>query len=81
MQNLPRLVSELIDNTTATWREDRVREVFTPIDAEAILKIPLCTRNVGDFWASNGDCKGHFSVRSSYNLIIKLKMGRESWLE
>ena len=46
----PQLVSELIDHTMAEWREDLVRQVFIPLDAEAILQIPLCTRQVEDFW-------------------------------
>lgn len=53
--NPPQLISELIDPTSATWREELVRQVFIPIDVEAILHIPLCTRRVDDFWAWQGD--------------------------
>ena len=45
------MVSELIDTTSATWKEDVIRETFTRFDADEILKIPLCTRQVDDFWA------------------------------
>ena len=47
----PVRVAELIDNTTASWNETLVRSVFTQGDAKAILRIPLCTRQVDDFWA------------------------------
>ena len=49
VQDPPQRVSELIETTTASWRVDLVRSVFTPFDAEEILKIPICTRRVGDF--------------------------------
>ena len=44
--NPPRKVAELIDPTSApaVWREDLIREVFVPVDAEAILRIPICTK-------------------------------------
>ena len=77
----PQLVSDLIDHTRAAWREDLLRQVFIPIDVEAILQIPLCTRRVDDFWAWNDDPRGRFSVRSAYKMIVKIKIGREAWLE
>lgn len=51
----PHLVSELIDSSSAIWREDKVRTVFLPVDANIILRIPLCTRHVQDFWAWGED--------------------------
>lgn len=41
--NPPQTVAELIDVSSASRREEVVREVFVPLDADAILKIPLCT--------------------------------------
>ena len=52
-----------------------------PIDAEAILSIPLCTRNIPDFWAWSAEKKGGFSVRSAYRLIIHTKIARELWID
>ena len=66
---------------TATWREDVLRQVFVPIDVEAILKIPVCTRQVEDFWAWKPDERGSFSVRSSYHMNMHLKMTREDYIE
>ena len=45
----PLHVSELIETTTTSWRVELIRSVFTPIDAEAILHIPICMRRVDDF--------------------------------
>ena len=52
-----------------------IRSVFLPVDVDTILKIPLCTRNMEDFWAWHPDRKGVFSVSSTYKFIIKSKMG------
>lgn len=81
VQNPPQLVPDLIDPSSAVWREDRIQEVFVPFDAKAILKIPLCTRHVEDFWAWREDSRGMFTVRSAYKMLIKIKLGREGWLE
>lgn len=77
----PVLVSELISPATASWNQELVNSVFIPIDAEAILSIPLCTSAVDDFWAWGKDPKGVFSVRSCYKMIIHTKRTRENWLE
>lgn len=77
----PQKVSELIDVSSATWREDEVRRVFIPIDAEVILKIPLCTKRVEDFWAWGEDNRGMFSVSSAYKMLLKMKIQRENLLD
>lgn len=79
--NPPQYVSELISTTTATWNEALVHTVFLSIDAEAILRIPLCTRNIPDFWAWSGEKKGQFSVKSAYRMILNTKINRENWIE
>ena len=58
-----------------------ILSVFLPVDVDTILKIPVCTRNMEDFWAWHPDRKGVFSVSSAYKFIIKTKMQREDWLE
>lgn len=77
----PQLVADLIDATSASWKEEMVRQVLVPLDAEAILRIPICTRQVEAFWAWAEDQRGRFSVRLAYRLIQRTKMGREAWLE
>ena len=76
----PTLVSELIDPTSATWNENLVRSVLTHFDAEEILRIHLCTRQVGDFWAWHEEKRGVFTVRSAYHMIMRTKLSRERWL-
>lgn len=76
----PRKVSELINHATSSWNEQLVRSTFIPIDAEAILQIPLCTRQIEDFWAWSEDRRGIFSVRTAYRMIQQTKLSRESWL-
>ena len=61
-QNPPMLVSELIDPTSAKWNIQKVNEVFMPMDVKVILEIPLCTRNIPDFWSWFFDKKGNFIV-------------------
>lgn len=77
----PQRVAELIEQATASWREELVRSVFTPFDAEEILKIPLCTRRIEDFWAWSEEPRGNFSVSSAYRMLVRTKIGRENWLE
>lgn len=78
--NPPERVSDLIDATSAQWRENLVRVVFTPFDAAEILKISLCTRNITDFWAWHEERRGVFTVRSAYRMILRTKISRERWL-
>ena len=81
VQNPPELVSELLLPATGSWNDDLVRSVFLPTDAEAILRILVCTSNVDDFWAWHPEKKGRFSVSSTYKFMIKTKITRENWLE
>lgn len=43
----------------ATWDREKVQHVFISFDAEVILSIPLCTRQLSDFLSWNYD-KGVF---------------------
>lgn len=58
-----------------------VRSTFFSFDAEVILRIPLCTWRLEDFWAWGSDRWGRFSVSSVYRMLVKTKLQRESWLE
>ena len=81
IQDPPQRVAQLIDATVASWREEVLRQVSSPVDAETILWIPICTRQVEDFWAWAEDPRGHFSVRTTYKMIFSIRTGREAWLE
>lgn len=80
VESLPVMVSQLIDSSSASWKEDLVREVFIPIDVDAILGIPLCTRRIEDFWAWVKDKRGIYLVRSCYRMLMHTKRTRENYL-
>lgn len=73
-------VSDIIDETSASWKTDLIRTTFLPMDALVILSIPLCTRSMPDFWSWAFEKNGSFSVRSAYRMLVKTKMNREGWL-
>lgn len=77
----PNLVSELIDPTRARWNSELVQHVFLPHDASATMQIPVCTRNIDDFWAWNFEKSGIFSARSSYRMILETKKRSECSLD
>lgn len=81
VQHPSQRLSKLIDATSATWWEELVQSVFLPFDAEAILQITLCTEKVEDFWVWSTDHRGLFSAHSAYNMIVNMKLNRDSWLE
>ena len=76
----PVMVADLIDATTATWNRQLVQQVFMPMDAEIILSIPPCTRNMADFWSWHFERHGNFSVKTAYNMLVATKLRREAWL-
>ena len=80
-QNPPTFVSELITPATAAWNKQVVQSTFMPMDADTILGIPLCTRNMDDFWAWHYEKHGIFSVKSAYKMLIATRQRREAWLE
>ena len=70
------LVSDLIDNTSVTWKREVLDQTFLVTDTGAILSIPLCTRWMDDFWAWNFEKKGISTVRSTYRMLVDTKMQR-----
>jgi ribonuclease HI len=71
--NQPVRVSELIDQTTATWNKTLVLEHFLPMDSEVILNIPVAHSRQADFWAWHYEKKGVFSVRSAFRMLVLTK--------
>ena len=74
-------VSELIDNTSVTWRGDVSDTFFLASDAQTILSISLCTGNMLDFWAWFDEKKGNFTVRTAYRMLADMKRRREDLLK
>lgn len=77
----PQFVSELIDQTTLTWKRDLVQCYFTSMDCDAIFNIPLSTKRLEDFWAWHYEKKGVFSVRSTYRMLVHNKEVTKAWEE
>jgi hypothetical protein len=50
-EGAPRLVSDYIDASTASWKAYLISKFFLLMDAEVIIGIPLCTRIQEDFSA------------------------------
>ncbi|KAG6639514.1 hypothetical protein CIPAW_10G106100 [Carya illinoinensis] len=62
------MVSELIDQSSAQWKETLVREVFEEREADLILQTPLSSMNARDRVSWQGTKDGRFSVRSAYHM-------------
>jgi hypothetical protein len=74
-------VSEFIDASTGTWKEEDLRIFMLPMDVDHVLQIPICSRRYDDSWAWHYDGKGIFTVRSAYKMWIVTRDRREAWLE
>jgi hypothetical protein len=77
----PQKVSELIDQSLRRWDRQSVNDFFLPMDAEVIMRIPLCTSAQGDFWAWHYEKSGMFTVRSAYRMLVHTRERRSNWLE
>ena len=70
-------VSDLIDKEAGGWKEDLVRQLFVPLDADIILSIPLSTSWPEDKLIWHYTSNGVFSVKSAYHLL-RSKLRREA---
>jgi len=63
------VVETVADLTTDSgdWNEELIRDIFFPVDANAILKLPMTSRGE-DFWAWEQEKHGNYSVKSAYRL-------------
>jgi ribonuclease HI len=62
------LVSDLL-TASGQWNVELVRQIFYPVDAEAIIKIPL-RNSVEDFLAWEPEKHGQYSVKTAYRLLF-----------
>ena len=79
--NPPASISKLINATSASWDRQKVQAIFLHMDAKVILGIPLCTKNVDDFWSWSHEKNAVFSVKSAYRMLVSTRQRREAWLE
>lgn len=70
VQNPMRFATDFIDSTSAKWDRHRVEQTFLPIDVPAIMAIPMCTRNIEDYWAWSFERNDSFFVRSAYIMLV-----------
>lgn len=63
------LLSDLI-KASGAWNDGLIRGIFFPVDAYAILKIPISGRGE-DFWAWRAEKHGHCSVKSAYRMLLE----------
>ena len=77
----PGRVADLIDQASLCWDVEKLKAVFLPMDVEVIQKIPIYTRRQEDFWGWHYDCRGLFTVRSAYKMLISTRERREAWLQ
>lgn len=67
-----RWVSELLDQGGRDWDLDVLQSSFNQPDVEAIMKIKLPQRHSEDFLAWHFEKSGLFTVRSAYNLALRM---------
>jgi hypothetical protein len=65
-----KIVSDLMEPDGASWNEHMLAQNLLPIDAQAVLHIPL-GRAREDIWAWEGECHGLYSVRSAYRFLVE----------
>jgi hypothetical protein len=61
------LVSDLMLDS-GQWNEELIKSVFLPIDARAILRIPLRSQEE-DWWAWEPEKFGDYTVKSAYRKL------------
>ena len=66
-------MSELIDPSNWSWRQDVVRNNFIAPDAEAILNIPIRQGGGDDFLAWAFERSGNYTVKSAYRALVTQK--------
>jgi ribonuclease HI len=68
-------VSELINPVTGTWDIELLNSLFSVVDVQRILEIPLNNQGFDDFIAWHYNKNGRYSVRSGYHIQWKHTFG------
>jgi hypothetical protein len=69
------MVSDLLTESR-DWNEELIREIFIPVDANAILRTPMRLQEE-DWWAWELEKYGEYSVRSTYRKLANDQMQGE----
>ena len=64
----------MLDINGRDWDFDKIAGIFNPANADAIAKIKLPLRPLEDFLAWHMEKTRVFTVRSAYNMALKLKL-------
>ena len=65
-------VSEFICQASCYWKEEIIRQIFLPVDVEAILSIPISSKLPRDLLIWVETSNGCLSVRSAYKVAMLL---------
>ena len=67
----------LIDTTTRTWNAEMIEGIFTPTEAEQILRIPLARQQCADelYWPFTQS--GSYTTKSGYRFLKEVHDGVE----
>lgn len=68
-------MGELICREIGCWKENKVRQNFEAQETKKFLKVPLCPELLVDRLQWKESPSGLFTVKSGYNLGMKLKEG------
>ena len=68
-------VEEIIDPHTGQWDEELIWSVFSPVDVNKILQIPLNVEALDDFVAWHYTRSRTFTVRSAYHVEFDHQFG------
>ncbi|KAA3482686.1 Zinc finger CCCH domain-containing protein 7 [Gossypium australe] len=64
-------VADLIDNNTRNWKGGFIRQTFSDLDANRILKIPLAKFQYNDLLVWKGEASREFTVCSVYKSLLQ----------
>jgi hypothetical protein len=71
------MVSELIDAESASWIDEKLQANFELVDIAAIRAIPISNFSEDD-WAWELEKSGHFTVRSTYKMLVAEQFDNDS---
>ncbi|XP_050111742.1 uncharacterized protein LOC126590298 [Malus sylvestris] len=66
------MVSDIIDSSSNSWRDDVISDGFNQDDVLPILSIPLSHSSLGDRLVWHHTTNGVYSVKTRYGLAVKL---------
>ncbi|GJN37087.1 hypothetical protein PR202_gb26009 [Eleusine coracana subsp. coracana] len=74
-------VADLIKQREREWDVDKLKENFTPLDIDGILKIKLSNNLMEDIRAWAYEKNGVYSVRSAYRLLKDMQIAEKDYAE